>query len=333
MRWWLLVVVAAIAACGREAVRIEDLQARLDRAGCDWLVRCGLVDAAADCTRGWNFADLRITSSVVAAVHAGVVDYSGDNATECLAQLESLSCSPVDGDYRVQPSAICMGVLHGFRKVGTQCNLAEECESRRCDHDQACAPGACCSGTCGEPDHRARIGDDCSSYPCAADGWCANGTCVALLPRGTPCPPIPNVLPCEWGYECFGTCKPPKQEGDACEMVDDVPTCGGGWLVCEWSSMTCRRGYLAPGATCVPENDLCHDAYCDASTRKCVERGNVGDPCTTSCKGALYCADLGDGRVCLPRLDDGSPCFGQQDACTSGVCGLDGTCIEPNTCF
>ena len=342
MTRWSLAVVFAVG-CSPDSIAIGDLNAALARADCDYAVRCHLYDTVDRCL---GYAPRGpIDPSITAAVAAGLVDYDGEQAAECVAEHEGLSCSLNDLVVRAEPSAICRGMLRAGRKLGDPCAIDAECDSRNCVTTCTGTGDACCAGNCVEAEHLSGPMGNCSSINGAPDLWCdGNFTCEPLLPEGAFCYGLNS---CASGLDCVDArCQATPHEGDPCLFQDFTglpPTCGvQAGIACDQRTLTCQ-GALGLGASCEPGPDFpgnvvdrCQPGWlrCDPDTRTCTPFPKVGEPCSASCEAGAYCASSGEGTppVCLPLVDDGSPCVGGYE-CTSGACSSDTQlCVEPAVC-
>ena len=332
-----------IVGCSPDSIAIGDLNARLARADCDHYTRCHLYDSVDRCL-GYATPG-PITGSIEAAVAAGLVDYDGEQAAECVAEHDDLSCSLNDLLVKVQPSALCRGVLRAGRKLGDACALDAECDSRNCVGANNCNSDTCCVGTCVEARHLSGLMGNCSGIECAPDLWCDNNfTCEALLPQGAFCYDLGS---CASGLDCAdGRCQPTPHEGDTCLFQDDVglpPTCGVQLgLACDQRTETCEPS-LGLGAPCDPGSDFpglavdrCATGWlrCDPDTKVCTEFPKVGEPCTSLCEPHAYCWASGEGSpaVCLPLVDDGSPCTFDQECASFSCSTMTQLCVEPAVC-
>ena len=335
-RAWLLIVL--VAGCSPDAVPIGDYDAQLARADCDRAVRCHQFDTVERCLAYHPHGP--ITTSIVEAVRAALVDYDGVQAAECVAEHEEMSCARNDLTYRTQPSALCRGVLRAGRRIGDQCVIDAECDSRSCT--ASCSPDTCCIGFCVEAPHLGSLLENCSTLGCAPNLWCDTRQflCEPFLPRGATCY---DPSSCDYGLDCADTCQPTPHAGDPCltrEQSGEDPWCGlNDELACDVATMTCQPS-LGLGAACDPGfgRDRCQVGWlrCDPDTRTCVEFPKVGETCTNVCEAGAFCSFTGEGApgVCLPLVDDGSPCFDFfGNECASGACNTQtGLCVEPAVC-
>lgn len=334
MRAWASIGLV-IAACGTATVPIDAYNAELARAYCERFVRCGDYDTVERCL---SFATTQgpITPSIRAAVAAGLVDYDAEQAAACVAERAAMACASGDASVRLEnDSATCRGVLRAGRAIGDPCAIDAECASRNCGALE-CQPDGCCQGRCVAAMEESPIGQDCTNHACAPIAWCAAGLCAPLLPVGTGCTSIDQ---CDFGLDCFDTCQPVSHAGDPCRTLAGVPTCG--WvagLTCNLATMICEPP-LGLGAACDPAASRCQSSWltCDPATMTCQPVARIGETCTppySRCEGGAFCAHAGelDPGVCLPLVDDGSPCeFDQQ--CASGTCSaVTRLCVEPPVC-
>lgn len=334
MRAWG-VVALVIAGCAPATVPIDELDGRLARADCEREVRCGRFDTVERCLT-FTPAHAPITPSIAAAVAAGLVDYDAEQAAECVDERAAVSCAHADASWRlVDDSSLCRGVLRAGRKIGDPCAIDAECSTRRCHLD--CQPGTCCEGVCVNAEQESSLGEDCTTHRCGPNLWCSDtAICYPLLTRGLPCP---STSACDFGLDCFDTCQPALHDGDPCGMRGGTPTCGAvDGLVCDEATMTCTPA-LGLGDRCSPFAPQCQLGWlhCDPQTSTCRPFARVGEPCTlpySDCEGGAFCARAGelDLGVCLPLVDDGSPCE-YDSQCASGSCqGDPPMCVEPPVC-
>jgi hypothetical protein len=326
--------LALLAACGVDTIAIEDYDLALARADCEQETRCGTFDTVEHCL-AFERLHFPITPSIEAAVTAGLVTYDPVQAAQCVAEHEERSCALVDRTWRLTPSSVCVGVLRSGRLLGAPCAIDDECDSRHCSaqmltHD-------CGMGTCVEAAHAAGPGEDCTQVGCAPNGWCAPGinVCVPLLPQGAQCVAASQ---CGYGLDCFDTCQPPPAVGDPCPTLEGQPTCGfTAGLTCDPATNACAAP-LQEGDPCDPDADRCASGYlsCVRDRRVCAQFPAVGEPCVAPsyhCAAGAVCAFTGEGAaaLCVPLVDDGSPCDGQDDLCASGQCNYATEVCEERT--
>ena len=331
-----LLALALLAGCGdATAIAIEDYNAALARADCEWAVRCGQYDTLDRCLAA-SHPTGPITPSIAGAVIAQIVTYDGVQAAQCVAEHASMSCALVDEVPRIEPTVICRGVLRSDKITGMPCEIDAECQSRSCS--SGTTPEACNLGSCVEPVHVAALGEDCSTVACSPDSWCAPfvNTCLPLEREGAACT---DAHQCGFGLDCFDTCQPPPHLGDPCPRLLGLPTCGNTvGMACDLATGACAAP-LGLGAACDPDDDRCQSGWleCARDRRVCVPFPAVGEPCDQPyrCADGALCTFSGEGTtgICLPLVDDGSPCSGQDQLCASGVCdNVSETCVEPMTC-
>jgi hypothetical protein len=335
-----LLAVVIVVGCSPDTVPIGELNAQLARADCDQALRCHEYDTIDRCLASAPRGP--ITTSIEAAVAAGLVDYDGEQAAECVAQHEDISCSLVALSSRTEQSAICTGVLRAGRKLGDRCALDAECDSRNCGGADNCGTDVCCAGTCVEPHHLSGLHGSCAGISCAPDLWCdGEATCEPLLPIGSFCYDLGS---CAYGLDCSDDmCVTSPNQGDPClprMLTGEAPWCGANpSLRCEPLSMTCQPA-LGVGATCDPVEPFgpCQVGWlrCDPDAHTCTPFPRVGEPCDFSvpCEAGAFCTFAGEGgpAICLPLVDDGSPCNGGGE-CASGACSTaTQLCVEPAVC-
>jgi hypothetical protein len=332
-----VLALALLAACGADTIAIEDYNQALARAACEQETRCGLFDTVERCM-AYKHPLGPITPSIISAASSGNVTYDPVQAAQCVAEVASRSCSYSAIEWRLGQTTVCRGVLRSDRLLGGPCFINEECASRNCASQTT--PLMCSIGLCVEPEHVAAPGEDCTQIACSPDSWCAPGinTCVPHLPQGTACFATGQ---CAFGLDCFDTCEPPPQIGDPCPTFEGTPTCGvTAGMKCNLATGACAAP-LHEGDICDPDNDLCAIGYltCSPDRHRCEQFPAVGQPCGGSpffhCTAGAICAFSGEGSpgVCVPLVDDGSPCSGQDQLCASGVCDFTTeTCVEPTVC-
>ncbi|HTJ42306.1 MAG TPA: hypothetical protein VL463_09450 [Kofleriaceae bacterium] len=339
-----IVLVLIVVGCGTDPVPIGEYNAQLAWAACVRGVRCGTYDSIERCLRAPP-AQGPITPSIEAAVAMGLVDYDAEQAAQCIDERAAISCAYGDTSYRLaDDSVVCRGVVRAGRKVGDVCEIDAECASRRCvrpcDVNFTCDPETCTEGQCVTPAPESGWGQDCTPgfNKCAPSAWCSDvNQCLPHLPLGTPCT---RAEQCDFELDCLEVCRPALHEGDACLTLGGEPSCGAvESLFCDEGTMTCRKA-LGAGEPCDLFDNHCAAGWlaCDQATRKCVPFARIGEQCTLPlglCEAGAFCARSGeaDPGVCLPLVDDGSPCTFDFD-CASAHCNLEThLCAPPITCF
>lgn len=321
MRSWGFAVVVVIAACGPSTIPLEDWGVAKRDAECAKLTRCSVYETEGMCARELGASD---TSSIAAAVAAGVSVYDPEAAAACVAELAGQAC----GDHH-DP---CAGVVRGTRGAGDSCSFDGECAAGRCDLT-ACDSPSCCVGTCSDLPPRAGIGEACDNVGCVDVAWCdENRTCRARLADGERCDPLQGN--CALGSRCeAGRCRVQERIGDPCNQDTSTPTCWVAPLRCDPATLTC----VAPGFegdACDPVASPCADyLICDPTAHTC-RPPIAGDPCPhmfQDCDRANYCAFGEASGTCTPKKEIGQACEEARE-CRSGRCAA-GACAEPITCY
>jgi hypothetical protein len=235
-----------------------------------------------------------------------------DGSTRTVAGL--LACI---GDWRAFPcDKIIAGyvpdcVTPGTRMVGQTCALSAQCESLYCIALQGqngcgvCAPTAAEGGAC----------NTMMADYCKPGLSCTSGKCVAPdLSMVSVTPPAPR-----------------KQTGEPCKVFDDcieADYCDGtpGMEVC--------TPFPKAGEPCTPAGSYCApDAFCEATTNKCMALPTAGQPCGLLrgdpyfCDPKLYCDKRGPGTAsCVSLVDIGATCGADGTACYPGSECKSGTC-------
>lgn len=200
----------------------------------------------------------------------------------------------------------------------------------------------------------------------------ANGAaCIAEIQReeaaDTFCTTLGNDIPaCNQVFASTGT----VQGGQPCTQTSQCATPPGGGATCFLSvstqdggttqTQTCVQtttgqvgdgpcvGTIQPGITVYswsgsgpppPQGVLCSVAdglTCDGATQKCLALAGVGQPCTqdSDCITSAYCATVGSGQQCAPRLGDGSSCGNAPTGCQATLyCNPTNTSCAPQVAF
>jgi hypothetical protein len=250
----------------------------------------------------------------------------------------------------LEEDADCKAILTGPRTQGQSCTQHWECaQGLLCQAEatqqltRVCEPPVAAGSTCGP------------SRLCASNLECVANTCRAPLGLGATCGTgqpscaAPNrcdsrtlkcVAPrglggaCETDLECganlfcasTGLCASLPAaiaDGQACAAATD--RCATRHFVCRPETPGGATKCLARGAAtqaCAQEEDCGRGLECNAG--RCVVLPGLGQSCTNSCRGDLYCGNAG---VCIRVPDIGESCL--SDAfCRRGYCGADGLCRE-----
>jgi hypothetical protein len=313
---WLVLATAAAAACGVDAVSVDDYASAARDAACRHLVECGEIEDLETCRRLDIGVRVRLSATERAAIDMGLVELDGENARRCFDALAERSCDTTSESSRVLPDA-CRNILVGAQRDGEICTENEQCVSRQCAQQECNA--ACCLGSCagGSAPPRAGAGESCEFAACEDSAYCDEAImmCAARRPRDAFCT---SSEECAIGLGCLpgGVCATLPTLGQACtsQCRDEGTTCG--------STGTCVEVKLA-GEMCTTSADCARVYQCDPS-KQC----RAGLPLGAPCSPAQRCAD--DGAFCdvppdeqlgvcaLPK-PDGAPC--QSEAhCQSLTC-------------
>jgi hypothetical protein len=278
---------------------IEEFEEQAFDAYCDYNVTCGLMPDRATCRQSYYpLPSQRETD--IEGVAAKTLVYDPSRAEACLALYRTQPCTISDSVARVSEALEkCARVLVGTVAAGAGCFFAEQCLPGLVCNAASCA-SSCCPGTCTE-----RI----------ADG-------VACSPTGAPCGALSSCIAGATADTYF--CRSAPLEGDACWPDGN---CGGTLICIDSTGSAATSGHCrkraAHGAACAfPASDDCDRAgdYCDRTTKTCVSRGDVGQPCTddTNCRQYASCSTT--THVCTPKLKLGEVCNpGRSQACLGGL--------------
>lgn len=318
-------------ACGDE-LRVEDYDAKYVEAWCRYQVRCGAYQDVASCQGVDRFP---MAPDLVAAIHAGTVEWHPDVAEACIGVLDDLSCDQGTAAYRYQ-GVPCFGAFVGTLHDGDACVFGSECISRECWTENLQCAEACCRGTC-EGDEMppvARLGDRCRYAPCA-EGYCEASICVPLKSEGTQCEFDDSQ--CDIGLGCdfdprvgYFTCQPLAGSEERCTGPAGAGRCALIDERCRASTGRCEPGRFA-GETCEDNTD-CMSDRCD-ETSHCVDAvftpAGLGASCmvVVDCAAPLVCdrpADATSG-TCVPAKADGDACKIDEE-CASFRCDGLGKC-------
>jgi hypothetical protein len=307
-----LVLLAMLAGCpGDDSIAIDDLPDALQKAECDFEVRCELVPDQATCVAALPFNSTDELTTI-AGVKSGRIGYDGKVAKDCIDAFEGFDCSLGTLEHAVIDS--CQTIFSGTVAVGGACVVSEECvDLGACKQtDPSCdASTACCAGTCAAGVTKIAIGGSCSSANnnCIETAYCdiptgaPMGTCTALVEgEGTVC-------------DASDACAPPRQ------------------CVAPTGSTTGACTTLPPeGQHCDPQSFFgCNDLrdYCDQTTSLCTHRVGVGVACEGSngaqCIGFDQCDTT--TSLCVARPSVGQACGGAAGLeCLGDLACVNGTC-------
>src|SRR5262249_6745882 len=175
-----LVLSLTFAACGGDEVALKDLQTKAIDARCKYLVKCGLFADNQTCQ---TFFITTADPSAQAAISAGKMSYSGENAASCLDAIANASCDSTTKSAREQPEP-CKHIFSGRGKMGDACAFDNECSSSNCVIPGT-ATGACPQGMCGPTVPLAKAGESCVGVDCVVGAFCNDAQqCQALVAMG-----------------------------------------------------------------------------------------------------------------------------------------------------
>jgi hypothetical protein len=321
-------IAAAAAGCGGGSIDINDLGPAVADSTCQYYVSCGLFSTVDDCKT--FFGNNSIDPQLLADVEAGLIDYDGGAAKDCLDALASASCNQGDESSRTTPSS-CDDAFSGTVADGGACFVSDECVSSNC-----VVPGcgmACCAGTCGPADPPpAAIGQSCEATFCVDGAYCdQTATCAALLPADSACQ---GDSQCAYGLLCLGagTCQAPHDVGEDCITGGSAPECGLLGVVCDTTTNKCMR-YLAENAACDPQVGGCQPFFfCDQTTMVCTSYPKVGQACPDGiCAPGGFCDQT--SQMCLGPQANGQTCSSDSQ-CQSNYCDLTSSvCADPVVCM
>src|SRR4051812_4045508 len=117
-----IAVVVVLAACGTDALSIDDYPDAVRDARCSYLVRCGEVEDLATCRASNTGVGFQLSASLLAGVAMNKVKFESGDAQTCLDAFAARSCDVTSKSYRALPQEcfhIASGTLHG----GATCGL------------------------------------------------------------------------------------------------------------------------------------------------------------------------------------------------------------------
>lgn len=330
--------------CSGDEIEFADLMDCLVEAQCEAMVECqGVYASREECLAyhgDLSFRGLEATFEMYYA--SDVIEYSGENAAECLAGMRAMAC-----DFSGAEAVACEQIFIGLVEEGDTCFDREECAGpgSRCRESNGCEPGeACCERVC---ERAAAVGESCEERSCQpetrcvsgtcedgavgsacerdshCDGWCFEGSCTSPLARGQTC---------ERDSQCEGTdvCIEDAEEQPVCQPIDEEGAACEGFCV---GPLYCDQSGDEPGA-CTPlpreVDEDCSDANrclgvflgCDDDTQVCVPVPGEGDVCAGPCEPGLICSaevDEEEEGICEPPRAEGEPCRFDPH-CASGDC-------------
>ena len=303
----LLMVGACGGGGGGGAIALSDLGEEVGESLCSDAVECGLYPTKQACLDSFGFD----VSQLEADVAAGLVEYDGAKARECLNESTVSICNIGDGSDEQEPAA-CDETFTGSIALGGSCFSDEvcagdaECEGFRTD--DGCSAGTCIAAV---PDPT--LGQSCANESCADDLRCnEQQICEARGAAGATCTGFIDCasgLICEFGQDQTpGTCVALAATGGSCN-----PEIGGGFFsaclstndFCDAADSICKNR-LTPGTSCASETlgNACV-RYAECIEGSCVANLLLGEACVIdgagpNCIGGLEC----DGAVCAADAPD-----------------------------
>jgi hypothetical protein len=229
------------------------------------------------------------------------------------------ACSPGQtcsaGTCKTAPPSCNDGVKNG-NETDVDCGgTCPKCgNGKNCTANADCVSGACCHGTCVDPQtfqtdlaNCGTCGHACSPGQTCVAGVCQNPppTCIDGIKNGT-----------ETDVDCGGSCQP-CANGKHCAVNGDCQSgfCTGGMCVAD----PCQGVHCDDGNTCT--NDICQNGNCTHPPRA------AGSPCETGvCNGAGTCVSCLSSGDCPPLPGAIGTCqAGQCDyICAAGFDSCDG---------
>lgn len=328
VRSTLLICLLVMAACSdsdrpSSSNTVDDYVNAWRANYCAFKIRCGMFPDVATCQA--QDRTLAVDPDVLAAVHAGFVEFHPEVAEQCLTALAQRTCDSTMMADRLWDLP-CYGTFVGTRHDGEACALDGECASGECTFSSPlCIYGElCCSGTCkgDAAPPIAMINQSCRAAPCG-EGLCNRSRfiCDGLKDIGSLCEVDAE---CAYGSACFdGECTATVGSGEACSQQTS-PLCKVTGETCHTASGVCEPGQPVGGA--------CTDAWdCAAGTcaeGHCVDlRAKAGEPCGAyGCQSPAYCDGERLPYMCVAPKADGELCR-SDDECASQWCDFGtGTC-------
>ncbi len=326
-----------------------DACAQLSAQRCDYLERCGLVDAAQRQTCLDHFeASWCGPSTWPLHVAIGALRFDARQAAACAASFSTRACA----DFDSLPVA-CTSFLEPNAGLGAPCFdgfndcLDGVCRGavcpRRCQPkglsgevcgvDDDCRSGLFCrlSTTTlgvGQCSPFATENEACDDFTrCAVGLWCTGGTCHVLPAAGAAC----LMGRCDDASTCSnatldgGVCVPRRGPDAPCstsaQCLGDLRCLNG---LCRPATLTdagaCYRGQQCPGGlVCVGASP--------AAAGSCVGALGLGQPCALDeeCDADLACVPGDGGRVCGTRRPASGACTSPRDCQVDAVC-VQGSC-------
>ena len=302
----LLPLSSALLACdgGGGDIAIEDLGSEFADEFCESQTACGRFPDVASCKAAMNFS----LEQLVADVEAGLVDYDGGKARECVDSFSANDCNLFG---QMEENDACDATFTGSVALGGACFNSEVCAGdTSCDGEQSdtCTPGVCVAR---EPD--VGEGQSCSESSCADELICNDSMICETRPAlGESCASLfgcANGALCKLGEDSSpGTCVELPTTGNTCD-----PELGGEYLggrfscllvsdYCDASDNTCKAK-LPAGSDCSAASYGCVN-YAQCIEGSCVASPGAGESCVVDgqpeCLGTLNCT----GGTCVPSLSE-----------------------------
>lgn len=289
------------AAEGAGPIPIDSFASELEKARCEYAVRCGEMPDAKACsaTSGTSQDLLQLVADVV----FGQVSFDPAAARACVDAQRNRDCSSLASALKAVNDA-CATVFKGSTPENGGCLVDEECVSGlSCDLEMCVGNGACCLGKCTKQPTTVSLGGDCSMNPCDASGYCkvvddgmgnVTATCEKRVANGQPCDSIDG---CESGLRCNvsgdGNCYKLSNEGVGCNPNLQEGGCVRADNYCNPTDKKCTR-LPGGGQPCAetPENNKCLP-YATCISGTCQTRPTEGQDCDPAmgppCLGDLSC--------------------------------------------
>lgn len=328
--------------------------ALLNRARCEAMARCGLIDAddtaLTACVRMWE-ATWCGPTTWPNHVSAGALRLDGARALACVNALNAQVCS----DWPSLPDP-CSRFLLPRATLGQPCfdgydecldgvcrgnACPRTCQARAVEGEACATSGECRAGLYCRVSSLTPTSGQCAA-PSTIDALCfSDGDCaVGLACSKQVCTPLPQAGSTCLDGRCVesaycetdstgGMCTTRKAMGAPCVGGD----CAAG-LLCDGRSASCVPAVAALHESCSGAQQCAPGSTCasvDASgVGICATPAPEGAPCTTDvdCERHLACVSGDGGATCGRRLDGGAPCATTQQCFASAQCSTDGTCVE-----
>lgn len=279
---------------GAGPIPIDSFASELEKARCEYAVRCGYMPDAKACgaTSGTSQELLQLVADVV----FGQVSFDANAARACVEAQRSRNCSSLPSAAKAVSDA-CAPVFKGSTPEDGGCLVNGECMSGlSCDLTMCQGNGACCLGKCTKKPTTVPLGGDCSMNPCDSSGFCkvtddgmgnVTAVCEKRADNGQACTSIDGCLP---GLRC-------NVSGDGnCYKLSD-------------EGVGCNPNLQEGG--CLRE-----DNYCHPTDKKCVRLPGASQPCTeqmlclpyATCSAGTCQTRPTEGQDCDPAM--GPQCLG-----------------------